>query len=239
MRSGMLMLSTAVGLGLATVAVAFGSTGPTRRGAGGGRPAPRATTAMRQQEAARATRTSPSRSPRTAARPTRAPGTTHRVIGSGFFPDAEPDRHVVRSAAGPRCPPQPQAPEGARARAAVPGRAPAGRAAGRGARGRRRQRPARHRPEPVAHGYPAVPRGRLPRPLVRDRPAAARAVRRPEVRVPRAPRRPPADIRLAYGGADGLARRRRRRAPDRDPDSAPLRTRRRSPTRTSPASACR
>ncbi len=54
MRSGMLMLSTAVGLGLATVAVAFGTTDQPDAVRGVAPPAPRATTAMRQQEAARA-----------------------------------------------------------------------------------------------------------------------------------------------------------------------------------------
>ena len=71
---------------------------------------------------------------------------------------------------------------------------------------RRGQRPARQRSEPVADADPAVPRRRLPRPVAGHRPAAARAVGRAEVRVPRAPGR------LAVRHPARLRRRRRPRA---------------------------
>ena len=105
----------------------------------------------------------------------------------------------------------------ARPRAAIRRRQPERRAAGFRARTRRDQRSARRRSEQVAHRHRAVPRRGLSRSVAEHRHAPARAVGRPQVRVPRASRR------VAVRHPTGVRRcrrtgpRRDRRAADRHP----------------------
>ena len=210
MRSGMLWLSAGAGLGLAAVAVAFGTAGSPDavQGRAVAPPASAAIAAVRQQQAAERVRQAAGlvrREPRPdrRARPLLRAGQRLRVLH-----DAERRRAVARRSSGR---PRPQRPRpSSRARAAVRRRNPQRRAAGRGRARRRGQRPARQRPGQwhtgIAQYRDVVYRDLWPGIDLRLR----ERVGRPEVRVPRASRRAPS-------GHPARLRRRRRPCARRRP----------------------